>query len=182
MPARFAERGDLWQGIDQPAGSLAPLLELAARDKAAGVPDAPWPPHFSKQAGEPPRVQPSKRRADGPAAAPAAAPEVPPPAPGKASGPTGRRRSSMPLIEVARAASKADAMAGLERWKERHPGAWALLGPSDVLVDAMRGRYSTWTRIRLNLRNVPAADRPRQEELEVDYDPWAGAGGQPPAS
>jgi DNA ligase D-like protein (predicted polymerase) len=182
MPARFAERGDLWQGIDQPAGSLAPLLELAARDKAAGVPDAPWPPHFSKQAGEPPRVQPSKRRADGPAAAPAAAPEVPPPAPGKASGPTGRRRSSMPLIEVARAASKADAMAGLERWKERHPGAWALLGPSDVLVDAMRGRYSTWTRIRLNLRNLPAADRPRQEELEVDYDPWAGAGGQPPAS
>src|ERR1019366_2145476 len=78
MPARFAERGDLWQGIDQPAGSLAPLLELAARDKAAGVPDAPWPPHFSKQAGEPPRVQPSKRRADGPAAAPAAARGAPP--------------------------------------------------------------------------------------------------------
>jgi hypothetical protein len=85
----------------------------------------------------------------------------------------------MPLIEVARAASKADAMAALERWKERHPGAWAMLEPSDVLVDAMRGRYSTWTRIRLNLRNVPAAQRPPQEPLEVDYDPWAGAGGRP---
>ena len=78
----------------------------------------------------------------------------------------------MPLIEVARAASKAGALAGLERWKQRHPEAAALLEPADILVDSMRGRSSTWTRIRLNLRHIPAAERPPQEELEVDYDPW----------
>jgi bifunctional non-homologous end joining protein LigD len=171
VPARFAALGDLWAGIDEAAGSLEPLLGLAARHEAAGMPDAPWPPHFDKQAGEPPRVQPSKRRA--------AAGAVPRPAPGKSAGPTGRRKSSMPLIEVARAAGQAEAMAGLDRWKERHPGVWPLLEPSDVLVDSMRGRSSTWTRIRLNLRNVPEADRPPQEELEVDYDPWASGGGPP---
>ncbi len=135
------------------------------------MPDAPWPPHFDKQAGEPPRVQPSKRRADGPA--------VPPPAPGQTSGPTGRRQSTMPLIEVARAASQAEAMAGLDRWKQRHQEVWPHLEPSDVLVDSMRGRSSTWTRIRLNLRNVPEAERPPQEPLEVDYNPWASGGGPP---
>ncbi len=82
----------------------------------------------------------------------------------------------MPLIEVARAASKAEAMAGLDRWKERHPGPAALLEPADILVDSMRGRSSTWTRIRLNLRHVPAAERPGQEPLEVDYDPWRASG------
>ncbi len=82
----------------------------------------------------------------------------------------------MPLIEVARAATKAQAMQGLERWQQRHPEAWACLEPADVLVDSMRGRSSTWTRIRLNLRNVPEADRPPQEALEVDYDPWAAGG------
>jgi hypothetical protein len=80
----------------------------------------------------------------------------------------------MPLIEVARAATKDEAMAGLERWKERHPDVWPLLGEPDVLVDSMRGRSTTWTRIRLNLRNVPEGDRPAQEALEVDYDPWEG--------
>jgi hypothetical protein len=160
MPARLASLGDPWRGIDTAAGSLDQLLELAARDEAAGLPDAPWPPHFSKQAGEAPRVQPSKRRA--------------PPAPGRAGGTAGRRQSSMPLIEVARAATRTEAMAGLDRWKDRHPAAWSCLDPADVLVDAMRGRYSTWTRIRLNLRNVPEAQRPGQEALEVDFDPWAG--------
>ena len=82
----------------------------------------------------------------------------------------------MPLIEVARAATRAEAMAGLDRWKQRHPQAWARLDPADVLVDSMRGRSSTWTRIRLNLRNVPATERPPQEALEVDYDPWASGG------
>ena len=99
---------------------------------------------------------------------------VPPPAPGKQSGPTGRRRTRMPLIEVARAATEAEAREGLERWKERHPGPANLLAPNDVLVDSMRGRSTTWTRIRLNLRHVPEADRPPQEALEVDYDPWEG--------
>jgi bifunctional non-homologous end joining protein LigD len=167
MPQRYATLGDLGAGIDETAGSLDTLLELAAADEAAGLPDAPWPPHFEKQAGEQPRVQPSKRRA----------PAVPPPAPGKTSGPAGRRRTSVPMIEVARAASKAEAMAGLERWKARHPQVASLLEPADILVDSMRGRSSTWTRIRLNLRHVPEADRPVQEALEVDYDPWAAAGG-----
>jgi bifunctional non-homologous end joining protein LigD len=176
MPARYARLGDLGAGIDDSAGSLQGLLELAAADEAAGLPDAPWPPHFEKQAGEQPRVQPSKRRAPaGPARAAAGAPL--PAAPGKASGPSGRRRTSAPLIEIARAASKDEALAGLERWKARHPEAAALLEPADILVDAMRGRSSTWTRIRLNLRHVPEAQRPAQEALEVDYDPWPGFGG-----
>jgi bifunctional non-homologous end joining protein LigD len=172
MPERYARLGDVGAGIDEAVGSLAALLELAAADEAAGLPDAPWPPHFEKQEGEQPRVQPSKRRA-GPAGA---ATTVPPPAPGKTSGPAGRRRTSAPLIEIARAARKDEALAGLERWKARHPEAAARLEPADVLVDAMRGRSSTWTRIRLNLRNIPAEQRPAQEALEVDYDPWTAGG------
>ena len=86
----------------------------------------------------------------------------------------------MPLIEVARAASTEEAMAGLDRWKERHPHVWEYLAPADVMVDSMRGRSSTWARIRLNLRNVPVDQRPEQEALEVDYDPFAGWTGQPP--
>jgi hypothetical protein len=166
VPQRFARRGDPWQGMDEAAGSLEPLLELAGRDEAAGLPDAPWPPHYDKQTGEAPRVQPSKRRA-GPAAD------------GKPSRGTGRRQSTMPLIEVARAATKDEAMAGLDRWKARHPDVWPYLEPPDVLVDSMRGRSSTWTRIRLNLRNVPAGQRPPQEPLDVDYNPWARGGGRP---
>jgi DNA ligase D-like protein (predicted polymerase) len=175
MPQRYAEIGDPGAGIDATVGSLEKLLELAQADAAAGLPDAPWPPHFEKQKGEAPRVQPSRSR---PGTAPRAtsrkleAEAVPTSAPGESAGPTGRRRSSMPLIEIARAASKADALAGLERWKERHPAAAALLEPADILVDSMRGRSSTWTRIRLNLRHIPVADRPQQEPLEVDYDPW----------
>ena len=164
VPARVADSGDPSDGIDDHAGSLKALLELSAEHEAAGLGDAPWPPHFAKQAGEPPRVQPSKRRAG----------TVPAPAPGKSAGPTGRRRTTMPLIEVARAATEEEAMAGLERWKQRHPDVWPHLEPRDVMVDAMRGRSTTWTRIRLNLRNVPEDERPSQEPLEVDYDPWEG--------
>jgi len=80
----------------------------------------------------------------------------------------------MPLIEVARAATEAEAREGLERWRKRHPKAAKRLAIDDVLVDSMRGRSTTWTRIRVNLRNVPEADRPSQEALEVDYDPWEG--------
>ena len=164
---RYAQLGDLWAGMDAAAGSLVPLLELAERHADEGLGDAPWPPHYAKQAGEPPRVQPSKR----------ARGRVADPAPGKTSGPSGRRRSTMPLIEVARAETQDEAMAGLEQWKERYPDVWPQLGPTDVLVDSMRGRSSNWTRIRLNLRNVPEAERPPQEALEVDYDPWAGGRG-----
>jgi bifunctional non-homologous end joining protein LigD len=163
MPARFAAIGDPAAGMDDAAGSLEALLELAEQQRAAGLPDAPWPPHYDKQEGEAPRVQPSKRRS-GPAK----------PAPGKTAGPSGRRASVMPLIEIARAETKDEAMAGLERWKQRHPGVWAALEPRDVLVDAMRGRFTTWTRIRLNLIHVPEDQRPEQEALEVDYDPWQG--------
>ena len=201
VPERFARLGDPWQGMDEAAGSLVPLLRLAEQDEAAGLPDAPWPPHYDKQAGEPPRVQPSKRRAGEPV--PAGKPGSPggtggagtsasgtgsrPAADGMQAArrppgdiqPTGRRRSTMPLIEVARAATKDEAMAGLDRWKERHAAVWPYLEPADVLVDSMRGRSSTWTRIRLNLRHVPEAERPPQEELEVDYDPWARGGGRP---
>jgi bifunctional non-homologous end joining protein LigD len=172
VPARFAQVGDPWAAMDDVAGSLERLLELAASDEAAGLPDAPWPPHFVRQAGEEPRVQPSKRRGDGGRGRDPAAP----PAPGKRVGPAGRRRSSMPLIEVARAATKPVAMEGLERWKARHAQVWSRLAPEDVLVDSMRGRSYTWTRIRINLQHVPEAERPPQEELEVDYDPWAPGG------
>jgi bifunctional non-homologous end joining protein LigD len=172
MPQRYAAIGDPGAGIDDTPGSLDALLELAAADEAAGLPDAPWPPHFEKQAGEAPRVQPSKRRA---ATGTAGSQPASQPA-NQAVSPTGRRRSSMPLIEIARAASKAEAMAGLDRWRERHPDAAALLEPADILVDSMRGRSSTWTRIRLNLRHIPAEERPPQEPLEVDYDPWRAGG------
>ncbi len=188
MPARLREVGDPWEGMDAAVGSLEPLLELAARDEAAGMPDAPWPPHFDKQPGEPPRAAPSRRRGTAQAGNTAsatgtagAAPSVPaahpaPPAGTDTGTRAGRRRSVMPLIEIARAATLAEAMAGLERWKKRHPQVSPLLAPADVLVDSMRGRSSTWTRIRLNLRNVPEAQRPSQEELEVDYDPWDKGG------
>jgi DNA ligase D-like protein (predicted polymerase) len=156
VPERFAEIGDPGAGIDDTPGSLDPLLDLAAEHEASGLADAPWPPHFEKQPGEPPRVQPSKRRRT------------------QAGSGTGRRRSTMPLIEIARAATEAEAMAGLDRWRERHTDVWDRLEAADVLIDAMRGRHTTWTRIRLNLRNVPEDQRPPQEPLEVDYDPWTG--------
>ena len=108
--------------------------------------DAPWPPHYRKQQGEPARVQPSKRRA-----------------------------SKHPLIEIGRAQRKEDALAGLERWKARHPEAAAHLEPADVLVDAMRGRSSTWTRIRVNLQHVPAELRPAQEPLDPDEKTWSSS-------
>jgi bifunctional non-homologous end joining protein LigD len=165
VPERFARVGDPWAEMDEAAGSLDGLLELAARDEAAGLPDAPWPPHYEKQTGEAPRVQPSKRRTGGAAAGRSGS--------GGGSG-SGRRQSTMPLIEIARAQTKDEAMAGLERWKARHPGVWRRLEPADVLVDAMRGRSSLWYRIRLNLQHVPEGERPAQEPLEIDYDPWAG--------
>jgi len=143
MPARFAAIGDPHAAIDAHACSLDPLLELSARHEAEGLGDAPWPPHYAKQAGEPPRVQPS------------------------------RRKSTKPLIEIGRAARKDDALAGLERWKRRHPRTAAHLRDADVLVDAMRGRSSTWTRVRVNLEHVPQALRPAQEPPDPDYDPRA---------
>jgi hypothetical protein len=62
---------------------------------------------------------------------------------------------------------------GLARWRARHETIWPLLEPNDILVDSMRGRSTTWTRIRINLRHVPEDERPAQEALEIDFDPWA---------
>lgn len=87
----------------------------------------------------------------------------------------GRRQSTMPLIEIARAKTKDEALAGLERWKERHASVVSYLSPADVLIDGMRGRSSLWYRIRVNLQHVPEAQRPPQEPLEVDYNPWPTA-------
>ena len=148
VPARFAAAGDPHAGIDGAAGSLDGLLELAARDEAAGLGDAPWPPHFRKMEGEARRVAPSR-----------------------AKGAVRKRRTKMPLVVVANSPSRDAALAGLERWKARHPDAAARLAADDVLVDAMRGRSSTWTRIRVNLRNVPEALRPAQETPDPDDDP-----------
>jgi bifunctional non-homologous end joining protein LigD len=163
VPGRFARIGDPWSGMDEAVGSLDGLLEQAARDEAAGLPDAPWPPNYEKQPGEEARVQPSKRRAPAERGESDSSPS-----------PTGRRKSTKPLIEIARAKTKDEALEGLERWKSRHSDVWPLLEAKDVLVDSMRGRSSTWTRIRINLEHVPGAQRPPQEPLEVDYDPWSG--------
>jgi DNA ligase D-like protein (predicted polymerase) len=166
-PARFAERGDASAGIDDAAGSLDKLMALSAAQDAAGQGDAPWPPNYAKQEGEPPRVAPSKAKGAKGAKAPKG---------------SGRRQSKEPLITVSKAEHKEDALAGLERWKARHPEAASKLQIDDVLVDAMRGRSTTWTRIRLNLRNIPESERPAEEAPDPDYDPFAGSasGWRPP--
>jgi bifunctional non-homologous end joining protein LigD len=153
-PKRFAERGDTAEGIDEATGSLDKLLALSAEQEAAGLGDAPWPPHYKKQEGEPPRVQPSRKKR------------------------SGRRQPAHPLITIAKAEEEADALAGLERWKKRHPQAAKHLAIDDVLVDAMRGRYTTWTRIRVNLRHVPENSRPEEGKPDPDYDPWKGFAGR----
>jgi len=139
VPKRFAEMGDPHAGMDDAAGSLEKLLELAAQDEKAGLGDAPWPPHFRKMEGEARRVAPS--------------------------------RAKMPLLVVANSPDKEAALAGLEKWKGKHPKVAALLAVDDVLVDSMRGRSSTWTRIRVNLRRVPEELRPAQETPDPDDDP-----------
>jgi len=154
-PARLAERGDASAAIDAAPGSLDKLLALSAAQEAAGLGDAPWPPHYKKQRDEPPRVAPSRRKG----------------AKAEKKG-SGHRQSTQPLITVAKAKHKEDALAGLDRWKARHPEAAARLQVDDILVDSMRGRSSTWTRIRVNLRHVPESERSPEEPPDPDYDPW----------
>jgi bifunctional non-homologous end joining protein LigD len=149
MPSRFAEIGDPHASMNTAPGSLEALLELAANDEAAGLGDAPWPPHFRKMEGEAPRVAPSRAKS--------AAKKAP--------------RTKMPLLVVANSPSKDAALAGLERWKLKYPEAANLLAVDDVLVDSMRGASSTWTRIRVNLRHVPEDIRPPQETPDPDDDP-----------
>jgi DNA ligase D-like protein (predicted polymerase) len=147
VPSRFASVGDRHEGIDATPCSLDRLLELSARHEREGLGDAPWPPQYTRQPGEPARVQPSRRRV-----------------------------SKHPLIEIGRAKLEEDALAGVERWKARYPQAAAHLMPADILVDAMRGRFRTWTRTRLNLQHVPVDLRPAQGPLDPDdkLDDWSG--------
>jgi DNA ligase D-like protein (predicted polymerase) len=145
VPARFAEIGDPHAGIDAAAGSLETLLDLAAKDDRDGLGDAPWPPHFRKTEGEAPRVAPSRAK----------------------SAP----RQKAPLIVVANSPDKTAALAGLERWKANHLDIAGLLTEDDVLIDSMRGRSSTWTRIRVNLRHIPEDLRTAQATPDPDEDP-----------
>lgn len=156
VPAMFAARGDAHAGIDAAIGSLDKLLALADRHEADGLPDAPWPPHYAKGEDEAPRVSPSRAKG---AAKPA--------------------RPKLPVITIAQAKTKPEVLAGLDRWKERYPAAAALLAAKDVLVDTNRGRFTAWYRVRINLENVPAAERPPQETPDPNYDwksEWAGEG------
>jgi bifunctional non-homologous end joining protein LigD len=148
VPERFAKIGDPHADMNSAPGSLEKLLELAGKDEAAGLGDAPWPPHFRKMESEGTRVAPSRAKS---------APKKP--------------RVKMPLIVVANSPDKAAALAGLERWKTKYPQVAPLLAADDVLVDSMRGRSSTWTRIRVNLRHVPEDVRPKQETPDPDNDP-----------
>ena len=157
VPERFKRIGDPMTGIDDKQHSLDALMELVEQQERDGDGDAPWPPQYPKQEGEPKRVQPSRARKDD-----------------GAESPTGRRRSIHPLLVISKAEHKDEALAGLERWKQRHPEAAEHLKAADVLVDSMRGLSTTWTRIRVNLRNVPEEQRPSQESPDPDYDPWEG--------
>jgi bifunctional non-homologous end joining protein LigD len=163
VPARFREIGDPASGMDGVVGSLEALLELSARQESDGQGDAPWPPHYAKAPGEPPRVMPSKARKPSSDNTAASQPRSP----------TGRRVSTKPLIEIARAATKDEALAAFERWRARHAAIVPRLQPADILVDSMRGRFTLWYRIRVNLEHVPEGERPPQEPLDADYDPWA---------
>lgn len=157
VPDRFARTGDPHEDMDKASGSLDGLLELAEKDETAGLGDAPWPPHFRKMEGEAPRVAPSRAKSV-----------------------AKKPRVRMPLLVIANSPNKEAALAGLERWKNKHPEVAKHLATDDVLVDSMRGRSSTWTRIRVNLRHVPEAMRPPQETPDPDDDPtrewrdWAG--------
>jgi bifunctional non-homologous end joining protein LigD len=148
VPERFAKIGNPHAEMDAFPGSLEKLLGLANKDEAAGLEDAPWPPHFRKMEGEAPRVMPSRAKSA-----------------------AKKPRVKMPLIVVANSPDKAAALAGFERWKKKHAEVAGLLAVDDVLVDSMRGRSSTWTRIRINLRHVPEEKRPSQETPDPDDDP-----------
>ncbi|HEX4418988.1 MAG TPA: DNA primase small subunit domain-containing protein [Kofleriaceae bacterium] len=185
VPGLLAARGDAHAGIDAAAGTIDSLLALAARQAAEGQADAPLPPYFDKADGEPPRVAPSRARsargarpaagASGSAgvARPAAAPEVAAgEAPGAAARPAAPQppRDKLPVITIAKAKLKTEALAGLERWKARHPAVFARLAPEHVLIDTNRGKSSAWYRVRINLKNIPAAERPPPEAPDPDYD------------
>ena len=135
VPERFADLGDPWEGIDDHAGTLDALLDLADR------------------------LGPAEK------------------APKGAKKGTGRRTSTMPLIEIARTKTKDEAMAALDEWRARYPSVAEKLQPPDILVDGMRGPSSIWYRIRINLQHVPEDQRPAQEPLLAEYNPWENYSG-----
>jgi DNA ligase D-like protein (predicted polymerase) len=135
VPKRFDEHGDPWEGMDDAAGGLDELLDLADR------------------------LGPAEK------------------APRGATTGTGRRQSVMPLIEIARTKTKDEALAALDTWREKYQKAAANLEPADILVDGMRGPSSIWYRIRINLQHVPEDQRPPQEPLLADYNPWENYSG-----
>jgi bifunctional non-homologous end joining protein LigD len=138
VPQRFADRGDPWEGIDDHAGTLDALLDLAER------------------------MGPAEKAPKGTKGS---------------SGGALRRTSTMPLIEIARTKTKDEAMAALDQWRARYPSIAGKLQPADVLVDGMRGPSSIWYRIRINLQHVPTDQRPPQEPLLADYNPWENYSG-----
>ena len=150
VPDIFAKKGDAHAKIDEHPGALDNLLLLAEIHEKAGMGDAPWPPHFGKSAGEGPRVAPSRKKG------------------------ASQKREKLPVLVISKAKKKAEALEGLERWKAKHPDVVPLLAPEDVLVDAMRGRFTAWYRVRVNLKNVPPEKRPKAEPPDPDYDPWKG--------
>jgi len=131
VPKRWQTVGDPHAAIDAHPDSIEPLLELSARHEAEGQGDAPWPPHYRKGVGEPKRAPPSAKR------------------------------TTAPLIEVARADREEDAVAAAAAWRAAHPEAAKHLEPADVLIDRMRGRSSLWYRVRINLTRVPPKLRPK---------------------
>ena len=191
MPARFTAVGDPHAGMEETAGSLDSLLDLAARDESSGLGDAPWPPHFRKAEGEAPRVAPSRARKAAKKSATTArsatetsredneeraeqtggAENGVAPQTGKLKPKRAVRVLKMPLIVVAQSQDKSAAEAGLERWKAAHPEAALHLAADDILIDRMRGSAYVWYRIRLNLRHVPEDLRPAQQMPDPDDDP-----------
>jgi DNA ligase D-like protein (predicted polymerase) len=145
VAGRFEDYGDPWEGMDDSAGTLDPLLDLA--DKLG-----------------PPEKAPRGARSRGGG-------DI-----GSRKG-TGRRESVMPLIEIARTKTKDEAMAALDTWRGRYPSVAEKLEAPDVLVDGMRGPSSIWYRIRINLQHVPEDQRPPQEPLLADYNPWENYSG-----
>ncbi len=194
MPQRFAAIGDPHADMQASAGLLDALLDLAARDEAEGLGDAPWPPHFAKAEGEGKRVAPSraksfssqigegfgnKRFRKQAVKANASSQDLSSFAEGGGSASAlkpprkvpAKRTPKHPLLTIANSPDKAAALAGLDRWKAAHPEAAALLAEDDVLVDRMRGSAYIWYRIRVNLRNVPEDQRPTQATPDPDDDP-----------
>lgn len=167
MPAWFAKEGDRHAAINEHAGSLEMLLELSAKQEREGLGDAPWPPQYKKMPGEPTRVQPSRARRASSAGASTRASRDP-----KTTG-TGRRISKHPLIVIAHGTRKDEVVTALEAWKQQHAAVAAYLQPADILTDSMRGRSSTWWRVRINLQHVPEDQRPPQPELPPIPNPWA---------